>query len=73
MDSISRLRENAFLVRRTQTARPFRVFGEKMRVENGAKECIAYISGELSNECLLAKFGFDAAENEPYEVCPLER
>ena len=26
MDSISRLRDNAFLVRRTQTARPFRVF-----------------------------------------------
>ena len=26
MDSISRLRANAFLVRRTQTARPFRVF-----------------------------------------------
>ena len=26
LDSISRLRDNAFLVRRTQTARPFRVF-----------------------------------------------
>ena len=26
MDSISRLRDDAFLVRRTQTARPFRVF-----------------------------------------------
>ena len=26
---------------------------------------------ELSNECLLAKFGFDTAENEPCKVCPL--
>ena len=28
---------------------------------------------ELSNEYLLAKFGFDTAENEPCEVCPIER
>ena len=26
---------------------------------------------ELSNEYLLAKIGFDTAENEPCEVCPL--
>ena len=26
---------------------------------------------ELSNEDLLAKFGFDTAENEPCNVCPL--
>ena len=26
---------------------------------------------ELSNEYLLAKFGFDTAENEPCNVCPL--
>ena len=26
---------------------------------------------EFSNEYLLAKFGFDTAENEPYKVCPL--
>ena len=26
---------------------------------------------ELSNEYLLAKFGFDAEENEPCQVCPL--
>ena len=26
---------------------------------------------ELSNEYLLAKFGFDTAENEPFQVCPL--
>ena len=26
---------------------------------------------ELSNEYLLAKFGFDIAENEPCKVCPL--
>jgi len=31
LDSISRLRDNAFLVRRTQTARPFRVFWLKKR------------------------------------------
>ena len=24
-----------------------------------------------SNEYLLAKFGFDTAENEPFQVCPL--
>ena len=27
--------------------------------------------GELSNEYLLAKFGFDTEENEPCQVCPL--
>ena len=27
---------------------------------------------ELSNEKLLAKFGFDPAENEPCKVCPIE-
>ena len=26
---------------------------------------------ELSNKYLLAKFGFDTAENEPCEVCPI--
>ena len=26
---------------------------------------------EFSNEYLLAKFGFDTAENEPCKVCPL--
>ena len=26
---------------------------------------------ELSNAYLLAKFGFDKAENEPFQVCPL--
>ena len=28
---------------------------------------------ELSNEYLLAKFGFDTAENEPCKVCPLSK
>ena len=28
---------------------------------------------ELSNAYLLAKFGFDTAENEPCKVCPIER
>ena len=28
---------------------------------------------ELSNAYFLAKFGFDTAENEPCEVCPIER
>ena len=30
-----------------------------------------YRSRKLSNEYLLAKFGFDRAENEPFQVCPL--
>ena len=28
---------------------------------------------ELSNAYLLAKFGFDTAENEPCQVCPIEQ
>ena len=28
---------------------------------------------ELSNAYLVAKFGFDTAENEPSKVCPIER
>ena len=28
---------------------------------------------ELSNAYLLAKFGFDTAENEPYKVCTISR
>ena len=37
MDSISRLRDNAFLVRRTQTARPSRFFGKIVRPMRGKK------------------------------------
>ena len=36
--------------------------------ENGAKECICRSRRELSNAYLLAKFGFDTAENEPFKV-----
>ena len=36
----------------------------------GAKACKSCRSRqELSNEYLLAKFGFDTAENEPLKVC----
>ena len=35
--------------------------------QNGAKECICRSRRELSNEYLLAKFGFDTAENEPVQ------
>ena len=45
---------------------------KKLRLENGAKECktvqrsaLCRSRRELSNEYLLAKFGFDTAENEP--------
>ena len=35
-----------------------------------AKECQSDRSRqELSNEYLVAKIGFDTAENEPFEVC----
>ena len=37
---------------------------------SGAKACKSCRSRqELSNEYLLAKFGFDTAENEPLKVC----
>ena len=37
---------------------------------SGAKACTSCRPRqELSNEYLLAKFGFDAAENEPLKVC----
>ena len=39
--------------------------------KNGAKECIVQISARAFHEYLLAKFGFDTAENEPRKVCPL--
>ena len=44
-----------------------------MNSKNGAKECSALRRSrrELSNEYLLAKVGFDTAENEPCKVCPL--
>ena len=29
------------------------------------------VSLDLANECLVKKTGFDSAENEPCEVCPL--
>ena len=39
---------------------------------SGAKACKSCRSPqELSNEHLLAKFGFDTADNEPCKVCPL--
>ena len=41
----------------------------KYRGLSGAKACKSYRSRqELSNEYLLAKFGFDTAENEPLKV-----
>ena len=40
---------------------------------NGAKACKSDRSRqELSNECSLAKIGFDTAENEPRKVCITE-
>ena len=43
-----------------------------MDSKTGAKECIVEISARAfqanSNEYLLAKFGFDTAENEPPKV-----
>ena len=42
----------------------------KYRGLSGAKACKSCRSRqELSNEYLLAKFGFDTAENEPLKVC----
>ena len=49
-----------------------------MSHENGAKDsktvqrsALCRSRRERSNEYLLAKFGFDTAENEPCKVCPL--
>ena len=45
-----------------------------MRLTNGAKvqrSASCRSRRELSNEYLLATFGFDTAENEPCKVCPL--
>ena len=47
-----------------------------MRFQNGAKECIVWISARAfqiftTKKYLLANFGFDTAENEPCKVCPL--
>ena len=39
-----------------------------------AKSALCGSRRELhTNACLLAKFGFDTAENEPCQVCPLPR
>ena len=48
-----------------------RLLNEKLSFENGrTKECdssaLCRSRRELSNEYLLAKFGFDTAKNEPY-------
>ena len=44
----------------------------KFCVRSGAKEQQSDRSRqELSNEYLIAKIGFDTAENEPSKVCPL--
>ena len=46
------------------------VLMKKLILENGAKACKSCRSRqELSNEYLLAKFGVDTEENEPYKVC----
>ena len=46
---------------------------EILRLKNGAKECMCRSRRELSNEYLLAKFGFNTAENEPSKVCRIPR
>ena len=49
------------------------MFGDnylKFRIWSGAKACKSCRSRqELSNERLLAKIGFDTAENGPLKVC----
>ena len=61
MDSISRLRDNAFLVRRTQTARPFRVFWSDRFVRCARKKkkiclCVCVVLYETLS--LAQGFGF---------------
>ena len=41
---------------------------KKLRLENGAKECIVQISARAFQRVLLSKIGVDTAENEPLEV-----
>ena len=48
----------------------FDEIGLKFQMLSGAKACISCRSRqEPSNEYLVAKFGFDTAENEPLKVC----
>ena len=49
----------------------WRFLAEILRLENGAKECIAWISARAFQRVFTCKFGFDTAENEPCKVCPL--
>ena len=44
----------------------------RMRSGPKAQKCCRFRQ-ELSNAYLLAKFGFDTAENEPCKVCPIPR
>ena len=46
----------------------WRFLTKKLRLENGAKECMCRSRRELSNAYLLAKIGVDTAENEHLEV-----
>ena len=41
-------------------------------MKTGAKSALCRSRRELSNAYLLAKFGFDTAENEPCKVCPID-
>ena len=55
------------------------IFHKNLGLQSLAKECIVEISARAfkrdsySNAYLLAKFGFDTAENEPCKVWPIER
>ena len=63
----------ADLVKNQQNFQQF--LTKKLRLENGSKtvqrSALCWSRRELSNEYLLAKFGFDTAVHEPCKVCPL--
>ena len=56
MDSISRLRDNAFLVRRTQTARPFRVFWLDRFVRCEKKKILGFMMSLTKNNVFFLFF-----------------
>ena len=55
-----------------KTAKKISIFNEKNEIRERCKGVLCVDRRELSNDYLLAKFGFDTAENEPCKVREFE-
>ena len=58
-------------MKKVRAAHAGNVFGKRWHFRAVQRSVLCRSRRELSNAYFLAKFGFDTAENEPCQVCPI--